>query len=95
MPAIEVKKRRSVLGVTAAFALGSILTTAALALLLSVGKSSYTAPVDWLHVATHLVSYAVVFGLTVDAIRFVARLLWPRTANFAPSLTDIVNMELS
>ena len=95
MPVITVKKLRNALGVTAAFALGSILTAAALALLPGVGVSSYTALVDWLHVATRLVTYAVVFGLTVDAIRFAARSLWPKTADFAPSLTDIVNMELS
>ena len=85
------------LGVTGAFSLGSIAVTLVLALVPGVGESSYTGTdvSDWFDVGARLLAYAVLFGLVVDAIRFAARILWRRKPGFAPSLTDLVNMELS
>ncbi len=83
------------LGVTGAFTLGSITTTIILAL--SIGDTSYTgvAASDWLGFGARLLAYAIVFGLVVDTIRFIARLLWPKKSAWAPTLADLVNLELS
>ncbi len=88
-------KLAGALGVTGAFTLGSIATTIVLAL--SIGGTSYTgvAASEWIAVGSRLLAYAIVFGLLVDAIRFIARVLWPKTSAWAPSLTDLVNLELS
>ncbi len=86
-----------VLGVTVAFAVGSIATTVGLAIVLGLTDPQYASvPLSrWMDFGLELFTYALVSGLVVDTIRFVAKALWSGDPHYAETLTELMNRNLT